>query len=280
VHSSRFFQSFKLPHTTSHLFLLRRNYYYYWLVINPSNLLLLARQKIRSWHFFIEATMVLLGCFSVVVQMSLLLITALGATATTDVLLDHVNFADKTKSKTVFLKAYAPWCGHCQELAPEWERMALHWENNPKVLVASIDCTAEEKLCLSLGVAAFPTILYGDASSEGAFLQVYQGDKEYEALSKFADETLIKPFCSPGDTAFCGPSERNKIHQLWKLSAEQLQAAIDRKRSLITVEEHNFQKVFQAMQSEHDKHSHEYEFHLARLKANLKLLQAVARGKK
>jgi protein disulfide-isomerase-like protein len=222
--------------------------------------------------------MVWLKSFSVV-QMSFLLATALGATSTTsDVLLNHANFADMTKGKTVFLKAYAPWCGHCQELAPEWKRMALHWEGNPKVLVASIDCTAEEEFCLSLAVEAFPTILYGDASAEGSFLQVYHGDKDYDALSKFANETLIKPFCSPGDTSFCGPSQRNQLNKLWKLSADQLQAAIDKERSLINIEEDNFQKEFQAMQSEHDKDSQKHEFLLARLVAHLNLLQAVSRG--
>jgi len=37
---------------------------------------------------------------------------------------------------TVLLEFYAPWCGHCQKLAPILDEVAVSFENDPDVLIA------------------------------------------------------------------------------------------------------------------------------------------------
>ena len=64
------------------------------------------------------------------------------------------NFAEMTAGKTVFLKFYAPWCGHCKAMAGDWAKLEKDFEGHKVAFVASVDCTAEDndELCQSFNV--------------------------------------------------------------------------------------------------------------------------------
>jgi protein disulfide-isomerase A6 len=51
---------------------------------------------------------------------------------------------------------YAPWCGHCKTLAPEWEKAAT--ELKGKVKFAKVDATVEKPLAEKYEVKGFPAI--------------------------------------------------------------------------------------------------------------------------
>ncbi|CAG8501851.1 19859_t:CDS:2 [Racocetra fulgida] len=56
--------------------------------------------------------------------------------------LTSTNFDDLTKSGPWFVKFFAPWCGHCKNLAPTWEELGHKLQN--KVNVGKVDCTTEK----------------------------------------------------------------------------------------------------------------------------------------
>mmetsp|Transcript_23435 Transcript_23435/g.32746 ORF Transcript_23435/g.32746 Transcript_23435/m.32746 type:complete len:412 (+) Transcript_23435:178-1413(+) len=51
---------------------------------------------------------------------------------------------------------YAPWCGHCKNLAPEWEKLAKSMQGIVKV--AAVNCDEHKELAGAFGVQGFPTI--------------------------------------------------------------------------------------------------------------------------
>ncbi len=58
---------------------------------------------------------------------------------------------------------YAPWCGHCKNLAPEWESAAKTLSEaklDPPIVLANVDATEEDNkpLATKYGVKGFPTI--------------------------------------------------------------------------------------------------------------------------
>lgn len=100
--------------------------------------------------------------------------------------LDTEKF-EKLVTKTTepwFIKFYAPWCHHCQELAPTWESMARQMRG--KLNVGQVNCDVERKLCKDAKVRGYPTMLFfrGDEHIE------YDGLRGLGDLLDYADKAV------------------------------------------------------------------------------------------
>jgi len=75
------------------------------------------------------------------------------------VVLGSSNFtAFVTKEPYVLVEFYAPWCGHCQELAPEWAAAATALKG--RVAVAKVEATSNTDVGEMFGVSSYPTLFF------------------------------------------------------------------------------------------------------------------------
>ena len=78
---------------------------------------------------------------------------------------DHVvvltadNFTEfVSQSELMLVEFYAPWCGHCKKLAPDYARAAKELNLNHDIPLATIDATEETSLAKHFGVDGYPTL--------------------------------------------------------------------------------------------------------------------------
>ncbi|KAJ7230519.1 hypothetical protein GGX14DRAFT_583640 [Mycena pura] len=74
-------------------------------------------------------------------------------------MLDAKTFKKAMKANETSMVAFvAPWCGHCQRMAPEYSKAALGL--HPLLPFYAVDCDADsnKRLCSEQGVQGFPTI--------------------------------------------------------------------------------------------------------------------------
>ncbi|KAF5341709.1 hypothetical protein D9611_001837 [Ephemerocybe angulata] len=74
------------------------------------------------------------------------------------------NFETVIGKVPAFVEFFAPWCGHCKNLAPVWEELANAFEHaKDKVIIAKVDADgAGRELGQKYGVTGFPTLKFFD----------------------------------------------------------------------------------------------------------------------
>ncbi|OMP07536.1 Thioredoxin [Corchorus olitorius] len=91
------------------------------------------------------------------------------------------------KSKELWIvEFFAPWCGHCKKLAPEWKKAANNLKG--KVKLGHVDCDSEQSLMGRYKVQGFPTILVFGADKDSPV--PYEGARTASAIESFALEQL------------------------------------------------------------------------------------------
>jgi len=99
------------------------------------------------------------------------------------------NFqTEVAKHDVMLIEFYAPWCGHCKRLAPEYEKAATKLKNqDPPVPIAKVDCTVETATCGKYGVSGYPTL---KIFKNGEFSKEYDGPRSADGIvSKMLKES-------------------------------------------------------------------------------------------
>lgn len=62
-----------------------------------------------------------------------------------------------TQSKSIWVvEFFAPWCGHCQQLVPEYKKAGTALKG--VINVGAVNCDDHNSICGQFGVKGFPTI--------------------------------------------------------------------------------------------------------------------------
>ena len=87
------------------------------------------------------------------------------------------------KTKDVLVEFYAPWCGHCKQLAPIYDKLGLEFKDSEDVIIAKMDSTANE--VEDIKVQGFPTIkLFKKETNE---VIDFAGERTLEGMKKFLE---------------------------------------------------------------------------------------------
>ena len=100
------------------------------------------------------------------------------------VVLSDATFDDFISSHPlVLVEFYAPWCGHCKELAPTWSEAAQRLKTlDPYVPLAKVDATENDALATRFSVTGYPTIkVFRDGVAEE-----YKGPRDADGIFEHA----------------------------------------------------------------------------------------------
>ncbi|KAJ3485273.1 hypothetical protein NLJ89_g11914 [Agrocybe chaxingu] len=109
-------------------------------------------------------------------------------------MLDAKGFREAMKKNETSLVAFvAPWCGHCQRMAPEYSKAAVGL--HPLIPTYAVDCDAEKnkKLCANQDVKGFPTVkLFPRGKSLPPML--YEQERTASGFYHFATRRVPRAF--------------------------------------------------------------------------------------
>ncbi|KAM9376402.1 protein disulfide-isomerase A3 [Pholidichthys leucotaenia] len=112
----------------------------------------------------------------------LFLVALAGFTRASDVLeFTDDDFESKIGDhELILVEFFAPWCGHCKRLAPEYEAAATRLKGI--VPLAKVDCTANSNTCSKYGVSGYPTLkIFRDGEDSSP----YDGPRNADGIVSF-----------------------------------------------------------------------------------------------
>lgn len=205
-----------------------------------------------------------------------LLLAAIPSLVSANVIsLTDESYEALTKDKVVFIKFFAPWCGHCKAMAGDWEELGKAMaEEKPELLIAEVDCTSEEtdNICDANNIEGFPTLKYGDPE----YLESYEGSREFDEMYSFAT-TGLKVSCSPKNVDLCEEEEKAELEKLLALSYEELLAMVQEFDKKMKDFETSFDDSTESLEEEYMKMVQENQIAKEEAKAgsNYALLKSV-----
>lgn len=90
---------------------------------------------------------------------------------------------------------FAPWCGHCKNLAPHWQSAATELKN--KVKLGALDATVHQVISNRYGIRGFPTIKYFPGGKKDGSAEEYDGGRTSADIVNWAMEKVAENIPPP-----------------------------------------------------------------------------------
>ncbi|XP_072306800.1 protein disulfide-isomerase A4 isoform X2 [Eucyclogobius newberryi] len=94
--------------------------------------------------------------------------------------------------KDVLIEFYAPWCGHCKQLEPDYLALGKKYKGEKNLVIAKMDTTANDVSNENYKVEGFPTIYFSPSNNKQNPVKLEGGDRTVEGLSKFIEKHSTK----------------------------------------------------------------------------------------
>lgn len=107
-----------------------------------------------------------------------------GKSAVVELTADNFEETVLNSDDVWLVEFFAPWCGHCQRLAPEWEKAAKELEGKAKL--GAVDATIHNALANKYGVRGYPTIKVFKGGPKAGDPVDYDSGRTSDAIVKYA----------------------------------------------------------------------------------------------
>lgn len=103
-----------------------------------------------------------------------------------------------TENPLVLAEFFAPWCGHCKALGPNFSQAADELVGK-EIKLAQIDCTEEQDLCQTQGIRGYPTLkVFRDGEDNPTD---YEGPRSSEGIVSYMLKQSLPAVSVIEDTA-------------------------------------------------------------------------------
>ncbi|XP_055386712.1 protein disulfide-isomerase A5 [Condylostylus longicornis] len=102
--------------------------------------------------------------------------------------LNDENFdREASKIKRLLVMFYAPWCGHCKSMKPDYAKAAIDAIGDTRL--GAVDCDVNKKLVEQHKIKGFPTIILFE---KGKYISTYDGPRKANDLLSYVKGTKLK----------------------------------------------------------------------------------------
>ena len=102
--------------------------------------------------------------------------------------LTSLSWIEKGGEKGILVEFFAPWCGHCKNLAPEWKIAGDTFTDDDPIVIAAVDATVSPALAKRLDVKGYPTIKFFPKGSTTPI--EYDGGRTADTIIKWVNTNV------------------------------------------------------------------------------------------